>query len=509
MLSHDITVNINGRDLIKESHITINPRCKYVVVGINGIGKTSLINEIIKHLDSVDYLLLQQDITIEENETCLDFLLKVHPGFELNKILLAYEDIDDIEEYESIVSQLEFMEWDKFESEAKRILAGLSFINPETTLTQNLSGGWRMRLALAKALIMFPNLLILDEPSNHLDFEANIWLTKYLSEYPKAIILITHQIELINAFEDVVIWYIGNPYLTGNCVTTIRGNYYSLQQFKTTCEENNTSNYLRYQNKLLDFKRKRPSPTSKQVEDYNKQIVVPRPPLDYYVNIEWNDVAKNTKSIVQFNNISFSYGDKVIFDNINYRIYGDSRHVLVGPNGAGKTTLLKLILELEIGSDRVISDQRNSIAYYNQQIIDNLPLEMTPIELLQSINSELSVGDCKAILGRLSLKRTNFGDPTKVKIENLSGGQKARVALARLQINEPNLLLLDEVTNHLDIESIEALIDGLNSYNGAIVLITHDLHLIKRLNNVQIFKIQGKSIIEIRGGIDEYISSLI
>lgn len=522
--SGNITVTINGKNLINESNLSILPGRKYIVLGINGVGKTSLINEIVSHLNDVNYLFLQQDITINENQSCLKFLLEADTKNYTNYLRLEelslIDELSDVEleEYNVISDELKNFSWGVFESEAKKILKGLGFINPETKLTSELSGGWRMRLALGKSLLMKPDLLILDEPTNHLDMEANIWLTKYLTEYPKAIILITHDINLACSFENPITWYVGNPKMKGVTVTTIRGDYFNMKQTLLEARTELEKAYNKFENKVKEFRKSKPQKTKQQVDDYINQHSVPRPPPEYSVSIEWEEVPENKKSIISMRDISFTYGeDKLIFDKINYEISGNSRHILVGQNGVGKTTLFKLIcgeVQPDSCSDIIIRDSRLRIGYYNQQIMDNLPIDLTPTQFLQSLNKRLSTADCKKILGRLSLKKTEVGDPTTVPIRNLSGGQKARVAFAKLQIDSPHLLLLDEPTNHLDMESVEALIEGINEFNGAVVIISHDLHLIKKLESfeeemedgrkMQLFIVGNQKINEYKGNFDNY-----
>lgn len=537
----DINVTINGRDLIKESSITINEGKKYVVYGKNGDGKTTLINAIVADIERiaelegrkrVNYLLLKQDITIEKEQTCLAFLLSADEinyakNLRLNELSEIEEMTDkELEEYQLIGSELQTAKWDSFESEAKRILKGLQFVNPETTFTSILSGGWRMRLALGKALLMKPQLLILDEPTNHLDLEANIWLTNYLSDYPNSILLITHEKDLGCSFKGVISWYVGVAKTPDIVVSTIKGDYFKLRKYLDDCMSEWESNYDKYLKKVANYKKSKPPVTKQQIADFEKLHFVPRPPMEYSVSIEWGDVPKYNRNIISMRDISFTYGrvldengniirqegEKKVFDRMNYNIDGDSRHILVGPNGAGKTTLFKLIsddLKQDSDSDVIIRDSRLRVGYYYQQILENLPGEMTPVEYLQSLDNSLSIGECKAILGRLSLKKTPVGDPTMIKIKNLSGGQKARVSFARVQIKNPTLIIFDEPTNHLDTETIDGFIDGINSFNGAVVIISHSIHLIRSIENKRLFVVGNGKIEEFRGDFDDYYDMII
>lgn len=515
-----VSVIINGRELVKESKLVINSNTKIAFIGINGIGKTSVINrliEIFKETGFNNYLGLEQDIIIEDNQTCLDYISQSNiDAYNANKRLNELSQIEELtdselEEYNNISDLLLSHNWDQFLSEARKILKGLGFKDSNKE-TKKLSGGWIMRLALAKILLLKPKLLLLDEPTNHLDLEASIWLTNYLIGYPNSILLVTHDADLACEIADIT-WYIGDPKLEGNSVYTIRGNYYDAKNFVIDCRNETLKNYEKYENKLANFKRSKPPKTKNQIEEYIRNNEVPRPPQEYTVNIEWNEVGNFRGNILSIRDVSFTYpsGAK-IFDKINFDIFNDSRIALVGSNGAGKTTLFQLCsgeLNPDPDSDVIIRNNQLRVGYYYQRLLDNLPLEMTPTEYLQSLNSKLSIGDCKGILGRLSLKKTHVGDPTSVKIKNLSGGQKVRVAFAGIQGFNPHLLLLDEPTNHLDIESIEALIDGLNNFNGAIVIITHNIKLIKSLNNIRIFVVGNQKVEEWRLPFEEYCKKVL
>jgi len=516
-LAKDITVRVAGKTLINESRIVINENTKCALLGKNGIGKTSLITTIVEDLRDVSHIVVDQDVTVEDGETCLDFLLKSNTeGYITSKDLEAlYEtdtDVDFSEKEQELGEKLQVLEWDRYVSKAKKILNGLQFSN-ENQLTTSLSGGWRIRLALGKALLNEPSILILDEPTNHLDLEATIWLADYLQNYKKALIIISHDIDFVDSIVDKV-WYIGNPHLDGVHVYHLNGASDAMFQFVAESYKKVCENRKSYENKLKAYKKRKPQPTPPEVEEFIRRNEVPIPPPPYEVRIEWEQIKPNSNPIISMRDITFSYGEKNIFSNVDFTIFGNSRKVLVGPNGAGKTTLFKLCNEeLEIdrsnGSTCIIRDGRLRVGYYNQQITDNLPLEMTPIQFLQSIKSSLSMGECKAILGRLSLRKTEVGDPTMIPIGSLSGGQKARVAFAKVQIESPHLLLLDEPTNHLDMESVKALIESINEFNGAVVIITHDMHLIKNIEDVQIFVVGNGKVTEYKGDFADYYNSIV
>ena len=365
-----------------------------------------------------------------------------------------------------------------------------------------------MRLALGKALLRRPEILILDEPTNHLDLNAVIWLTEYLTGYDKTLIVITHQIGLVNSIADLV-WYIGNLELKGNKVFTIRGNYNRLLQFMDNSDKEMNNNYNKFQKKITELKKK--STPKKDVEEYIKKNNVPRPPKPYIVNIDWENIIQlSTKNIIDFRDVYFNYGEKKIYEKLDIALDMGSRIVLVGENGVGKTTFFKLASgELKPNDGDIYFDHRLKVGYYNQQIIDTLPLHLTPIEYLQEIDSSLDQNKCRGILGKLGIKKTELVDLPKNIIENLSGGQKARVSLASIQMKSPHLILFDEPTNHLDIESIDGLINGINNFNGGVVVITHDMYLIESIENSRIYEVKNNNLIKFNGEFNEYCDMIL
>lgn len=528
-LACDIEVKCNENTIINKSHIVINSSDKICILGRNGIGKTCLMKTIIQKID-VDYILIDQDVNIEENETCLNYVLKCRPN-----LYLMYQELQEIYNKQNELNdnlcnrilQMENLlienEWDRFISDAKRILNGLQFYDINR-FTSELSGGWRVRLALCRALLTMPPILFLDEPTNHLDLEANIWLINYLSNYKKTLVISTHDQELVECINEKI-WYIDNLDLTGIQIYTLNISMYNLYDFINQKRNDCEKAYKLYEKKLKDFKNKNPKPNKNQIDNFITNNFKPRPPKNYEISIEWDNQIYNfgeRRKILQMNSVSFGYqlnsnllnnnllNNDLIFDNIDFTIYNNSKYILVGKNGAGKTTLLKLIIDelKNINDGVIICNPHLKIGYYNQQIMDNLPLELTPIEFLQTIDERLNIGDCKAILGRLALKRNDINDPTNVKIKDLSGGQKARLAFARLQLNSPNLYLFDEPTNHLDIESINEFIRSINDFQGAVIIITHNINLIKSIYNAQLFIVGDKKITEFRNNIDEYINNI-
>jgi len=513
LYSKSINIEINGKQIINESDIIINSTIKYFVMGYNGCGKTTLLKYIYEDIkENYDILMIEQDIEINDSEqTVEDFILysdkELYENIKKMRELETYEELTDEQNdlYNTLSEYCCQKEFDRYEAESKKILHGLGFNDPLKKVNI-LSGGWRMRLALGKALLRKPTILILDEPTNHLDINAVIWLTDYLRSYPKTLIVITHQISFVNSIADVI-WYIGNPelkYKNGNSIYTIQGKYDKLLKVIDNFNKENKNKYDKFQKKIEEMKKK--STAKKEMEEFIKKNNVARPPKEYIVNITFDNVVQlSTKNIIEFRNVSFQYNEKLIYKNIDISLGMGTRMIIVGENGVGKTTFLKLAsLELQPTDGIVYYDERLRVGYYNQQIIDSLPLDLTSIEYLQQINEKLSINECRAILGKLGLKKTDLVDLPMNKIRNLSGGQKARVSFAKLQMYNPHLILLDEPTNHLDIESIDGLIKGINEFNGGIVIITHDIYLIENIENSVLYNVINNNIEKFNGEFDDY-----
>ena len=511
LYSDDVEIVIGGKTLITTSNITINSGLKYFVLGHNGIGKTTLLKNIYHKLnEKIDILMIDQDIQIDSSfETIEEFILNADQVlYDAKKRMDKLEELEEMnenesKEYDELSQIIIEKEWDKFEAESKRIIDGLGFSNPKVPVSI-LSGGKRMILAIGKALLRKPEILILDEPTNHLDLDVVIWLTNYLAEYKKTLIIITHQIGLVNSISDII-WYIGNLDLTGNKIYTIKGNYNKLMNLIEDKEKEMGKNYEKFNKKIEEMKKK--SLPKKDVDEFIKKENVPRPPKPYTVNIMFDNVIElSTRNIIEFKEVNFGYlNSPLIYSNLNISLGMGSRMILVGPNGCGKTTFFKLASEqLNPTNGYIIRDDRLRVGYYNQQIIDQLPLNLTPIEYLQSLNSKLDINQCRTILGKLGIKKQDNLDLPTNKILNLSGGQKARVSLGSLQMLNPHLILLDEPTNHLDLESIEGLIKGINEFNGGVIIITHDMYLIESIKNSTIYQVKSSNIIKFSGDFEDY-----
>lgn len=511
---NNFSVSIGSKKLFNDSELVLSTGHIYGLIGMNGCGKTTLLNLIENKnfpLDNRMLILYVKQMIDETEKTPVQLLMESNGEFyKLNQRMLELEnlmesqtfttrnDADNIlEEYTQIEQDMKGIIPEAEEAKVKKILKGLGFNDKTMNQTSKLfSGGWKMRISLAKALYIMPDLLLLDEPTNHLDLEAVIWLGNYLEEvFPskkRIALIVSHNVGFLNQ----VCTNILN--IEDNKLVTYRGNYatYKINLYKKLV------NQEKEWNKLM---KKKKGKSKKEFDEIVKKSGLVKPLKPYDVRIDFLDVPKIRNKVLSVNDLSFSYDDKVIFDSIDFSIDMDSRITLVGKNGVGKSTLLKLIMGIENPSSGFVSKHDIlRIGYYNQHFENLLPNKMTPIEFLESIVPEEIVNNNKMqtvrkYLGMMKLESQAHNS----LIESLSGGQKARVAFVYLIFQKPHIILLDEPTNHLDIETVDALIEGLKYFEGGIMVITHEPELITNLES-DLWILQDKKITFYNNTFEDY-----
>merc|ERR1719210_2704989 len=423
---------------------------------------------------------------------------------------------DVTEKLNEVYDELRAIGSDQAEPKARRLLAGLGFNKEmQNRATNKFSGGWRMRVSLARALYIEPTLLMLDEPTNHLDLNAVIWLDNYLQGYKKTLLIVSHdQSFLDNVCTDIVhldqckLWY-------------YKGNYSMFKKMEQQKRKERIKDYEKQEKRLKELKasgqskkkaegkqkealtrkqQKNQSKLSKQDDEDTGPTELLDRPKEYIVKFRFPDVSNLQPPILGLFNVSFGYeGQGQLFKGVDFGIDMESRVAIVGPNGVGKSTFLKLIMgDIEPTSGEARRILRLKIGRFDQHSGEHLTAAESPTEYLMRL-FDLPVEKARRQLGSFGLA----SHAHTVKMKDLSGGQKSRVALAELTLSAPDVVILDEPTNNLDIESIDALAEALNEYQGGVIIVSHDERLIRE-TNCQLWVIEEQSIDEIDGDFDDY-----
>ena len=516
ILINSLDLMVGSKYLFKNTKLSLQPSTIYGLIGRNGFGKSSLLKQIYSimnkkitnNLNSCfnETLYVEQEITLDKRNP-IDFILDSNIKLtkkikELEEVTLLLEKDEGYESYNILNERSKELynvinTWNPELEKANAIiiLKGLGFtekmLKEESLL---LSGGWMMRLSLARALYLKPDMLLLDEPTNHLDLEAIIWLGDYLTTWHKTVIIVSHNIGFLNDTCNYII------NIENNKLVYYKGNY---NKFKECLENKLTEEkkkYDRYIKQLGDIKKK--GDKNKTIE-FEKKNKCEKPTPFYNIYIMFEEVGRIKGNIISVDNISYNYNNNnIILDSISCGIDIDSRIVLVGKNGSGKSTFIKLLMgELTPTKGDVTLNKMARIGYYNQHFESYLPHELTPIEYIMKSCSDINM--IRQQFGKIKLDKECFNK----KISELSGGQKARVALVQIILMQPHLLILDEPTNHLDIETVEALIIGLKCFTGGIVVITHESHIIRNMG-ARIWMLDNKSINYTVDSYDDYIEKL-
>ncbi len=416
----------------------------------------------------------------------------------------------DPDELQQCMEKLDLLEASTAESRAVKILSGLNFSKEMLHVpTKRLSGGWRQRVALAKGLYLEPQLLLLDEPTNHLDLESVLWLENFLIEYDSTLVIVSHDRNFLNnVCTDVM-------HLNRQKLKYYRGDYENFVQVVEEEEKQQMKKYEAQQKKrkhmqeFIDKNRYNASKASmaqSRIKAMEKMEIVENVQVENGLRFDFPDPGPLDGRFVTLTDVNFRYSEKtpLLFQDVDFNLSTDSRIGLVGPNGVGKSTLLNVIYGYSKPSRGIVKQNpRLRIGVFSQHHTESLDLRLTPLEQMRVAYDGFAgaKGEEKA---RSQLSR--FGVTSRMctrPIVTLSGGQKSRLVLAMVLWKKPHLLILDEPTNHLDMETIYALAEAVNSFNGGVIVVSHDQHFMNMCLK-ETYEIRNKALVKLAGGLEDY-----
>ncbi|MCB9877461.1 MAG: ATP-binding cassette domain-containing protein [Planctomycetes bacterium] len=504
-----VSKSYGDRVLFADAALQVNRGDRLGLVGPNGAGKSTLFSlilqnepaddgEIARERDAVVGYLPQESAPVGD-ETVLEIALQITDDFlRLHRIVKAWENDEHVDlhdaEHHTIYERYNELNGYLVEAKAKQILAGLGFKDSDLERpARELSGGWVMRAHLARLLTQEPDLLMLDEPTNHLDLESLLWFQGYLQNYPGAILVISHDREFLDALVTAIVE------IRHQKLQRYTGNYSKFLVLRAASDAQQLAAYEAQQKEIAHlqafadrFKAKASKATQaqsklKQIERMEK--VAAPVAADKKVGFRFPQPVRSGQRVVWLEQVHFAYGDKPVYRGVDFEVERGERIVLVGPNGAGKSTLLKLLAD-RLTPQRGARNLGHNVTagYFSQYRVEMLQPGRTVLEEALDTEAKVTEQQVRTLLGSFLFS----GDSVFKKIAVLSGGEKTRLALVKLLLNPPNLLLMDEPTTHLDISSIDALVEAMTQFAGTLVFISHDVHFIKTLANKVLHVADGK-----------------
>jgi ATP-binding cassette, subfamily F, member 3 len=511
-----ITVRLGGRTIIDEATANLPPRGRIGLIGRNGAGKSTLIRVIAGMLEA------DSGTVSMPRGSRLGYVAQDAPGgtgtpfetvlaadTERSALMAESENSTAPHRLAEIHERLIAIEAHAAPARAARILVGLGFDEEaQGRPLESFSGGWRMRVALAALLFSQPDLLLLDEPSNHLDLEAVLWLEDFLRSYPATILLVSHERDFLNNVVDHIL------HLSGGKLALYPGGYDAFERQRAERQAQIASARARQQamrERLQDYvaRNSARASTAKQAQSRAKALARLQPIAelidDPSLSFDFPSPDELRPPLITLDLASVGYGEVEVLQRLNLRLDPDDRIALLGRNGNGKTTLARLLAaQLAPMAGAMNASAKMRVGYFTQYQVEELDRAETPLQHMTVLMKGASPGAVRAQLGRFGFS----GPKATTEVGKLSGGERARLALALITREAPHLLILDEPTNHLDVDAREALIQALNAYSGAVVMVSHDRHMLEMTAD-RLVLVDGGTAREFDGSIDDYIAFVL
>ena len=491
-----VTKAFAGRTLFEDASLQVNRGDRIGLVGPNGAGKSTLFSLILGE-SSAD----EGKISVQKSAT-VGFLPQENaPAGEETVLELAC----GITHGSKTESDHQHLDWE-IEPKAKRILAGLAFRESDFDRpAKTMSGGWVMRAHLARLLVQEPDLLLLDEPTNHLDLESLVWLQQYLTNYPGGILMISHDREFLNNLVGAIVE------IAHRRLHRYRGNWDSYVEQKAAREVQQLAAYKNQQREIASLqlfadrfraKASKASQAQSKLKQIDRMEKIAAPTArERTVHFRFPQPVRSGQRVITLKEVDHAYGDLVVYRGLDFQAERGQRTVLVGPNGAGKSTLLKLlggVLPIMHGTREVGHNVK--VGYFSQYRVEMLNPKQTVLQTALDMPNPVSEQTARTVLGSFLFRGDDVFKVTSV----LSGGEKTRLALVKLLLDPPNLLLVDEPTTHLDIGSIDALVSALSQYDGTLIFISHDVYFIRAVAKT-VLHINAGKLTPYAGNYDYYL----
>jgi ATP-binding cassette subfamily F protein 3 len=514
-----LTLQRGPQRLLEDAELTLHAGQKAGLIGANGAGKSSLFALLLGELtpDSGDCLLpadwriahMRQEIDTLDRQA-VDYVLDGDIRLrQVQRDLALAEETQDGAAQARMHSELDSADGYTADARARKLLAGLGFTNEQMERpVSDFSGGWRMRLNLAQALMCPSDLLLLDEPTNHLDLDAILWLEDWLKSYPGTLLLISHDRDFLDAVVDHV------AHVEQKKITLYRGGYSAFERARAERLAQQQQAYDKQQAQRAHMEKfiarfKAQATKAKQAQSRIKALErmeeLSAAHVDSPFDFTFRESNKISSPLLDLSDARLGYGDVTILQKVKLQLTPGARIGLLGPNGAGKSTLIKnLAGELEPLSGRMVRGENTVVGYFAQHQLDSLDSKASPLLHLQRIAPIEREQTLRDFLGGFDFRGARLDEP----VLNFSGGEKARLALALIAWDKPNLLLLDEPTNHLDLEMRLALTMALQEFSGAVLVVSHDRHLLKSTTDDFLLVADGV-VQEFDGDLDDYARRLV